>query len=1746
MRLDYGRDFLDRVVEVKGEEPGTADVLFVATGFLLTGRLVLTVKHAVEQDGRYLIRPHLGGKDFAAARVVHHPRLDLALLVLDRSVRDLEPAPLGTLPKRTGRVLFRAVGFPEFAFDKETATPAPETQVEGYIATGSHTDVDTLDLLVPDRDPEKIRGSSPWVGASGMAIIDRTGHLIGVQTHHLTSAGSNNLTAVRLDTMAADPAFRACLLDHDVTAEPLPVPLSTGDDAALTQVTPHEALVRDLRVTRRHLFPEHLPFVSPGPDDEADPSRIFTALAAPDSADVLLTGSAGSGKTRTCMQVAALAGLTGEWQVLHVAAAPDVTNEQLTKAVSRWGSRRVLLIIDGLHNCTGLVLETLRSDLDRTGVRVSCLSTVRKGNSYPRSADEYGDENFHVVPLAEGRHSAAVARRIYANVAPHALERWGEDEMARICGERPIIALLISAEIERRLTAGEAIPAFAGVRTGDLTKWLSTALFTEDALGRHGHTDKDSLIPGAESANPVLLASVAALAASPQPAADVIAVVNELAETGTLGKTTSPGPDIVRNMRRLGWIQESGRHELEAVHDSVVEELLIAALLPPTSAEQAHALFGAYLVGARSIDRLIGHLRRAAGNADDRKARRLEALCTSWLRRHAERLAELLAPLTPDSVGTLLNLVTGSPWLPGAVENWDLLVEPWLRRAEERNPVLARALLAGAVRRSAGPLPPRLTAAAMAALFASREPHDHQILAALLSRADLPAPQVEALCRKALAVLDAGVSPSAAPFLLRHLLRRHDLDPEVTAAVTGHALRWTEAAGETRQASFVLAPLLAVKALPLDSESATVRHALRWLDLHGTLPESRFVIRSLPRTTRLASQHASRLVDHTLAWVSAHGAEADARSVAKKLIKRPSDDDAPWVIDRVLAWLGRHNAGREAQYILTRLVQKKGLTDAQADETVQHALIWLDRYAGDQEALGVLLGMAGQDGLRRRVVKRDRLTSQQATRFIGHALSWLRIHGRQPMASTLLPSLLGYRRASPEQKLDLVAHALAWLDANEVTKDPNAVGVLQGVLNREAYRADQEQRAIAHAFTWMAAQSSDTEAGFIRLLVKRPLSADQAHLVIDQALDLLESRRTDGLYSDLLRALLGRSDLTAGQFARLIDLALSWLSRNGVSHDGKPPHNDTDFLLRRLLGRPEPDGRQARSIVEYALAWLATEAARSIYTGHVLLPLLERCHLTDDQTAAVVSAALTWLSWDARSRNSRAVLRALLVVPMLDDDRTARVLAHALAWRSPEEAPLVPLGGEHLDEEAEQSPPLLADKALAWLERNVGHPDASSVLRQLLRHPELDGAQGAVAVDRILALLDDPAAEAHTDAVLGSLLRRQDLPLEQAAAALGHALRRLGRPFADIDASRVLGPLLKRDDLDPAQWAEVVSRALDWLAIAQVEGDVSFVLHPLLESPVLSADQASAAVSHALRWLGEGGWARAPKAGFVLHPLLDRRDLDTGQARQAVDHAMTWLAKWHRLAREEPNPDAEYVLRPLLRRPGLPVPQAALALNYALAWRDKRTTRLSLADPGAEGAATAPPLTDFALDWSEAHSGAPQAYLVLEPLLMSVRLRKTAAAERISSCALAWLEGHHSMPEAGLVLRGLLTKAKLDYEQRTDALAYASDWLARHGMAVQAAPVWQGLVGRSAQGIDDALAWLVAFGSAEAAGYVLTALLERVDLTEEQSLLTDTYAAIWLGIHPDSRGASPIRKALQRRPGAPLSGRRAGIAQENG
>ena len=596
-----------------------------------------------------------------------------------------------------------------------------------------------------------------------------------------------------------------------------------------TLVLSHGEYCASLTGFRRYLRPEVLPFVAPEEGANTQPEAILSRLETlAGSGGVLLKGVGGVGKTRTALEVGHRAEAKG-WRVLHaLPGEPGVTVEEIGEVLLS-GSAPTLLVFDYLDQMPNLDLGSLLGRLlpeaKRRGIRLALLANMRPAALRQRNGARetlFKKENWlSLEPSAQQK--LQINGSVLDRLAPRTVRLLGKERVRELCGTRPILALFIAVELERRALAGSLAWAVgANMRGGDLLGWLRRRMVEDKLVVEEG---MDFLPP---EPTPQLIAAAAMLAAAPL-VREAMEEVGRTASREAGGTEARLAEKALAGLLQLGWLEDIGQ-ELVAAHDVVADEVLAQVLWDQVDDNLREEVLPWCLAPARGCARVLGRyataLSRLLGAEETKADAALGARANEWLRNEAAGLGQTLAAAEASESAYALGALVSLPiWAGELVANWHPLVAPWL--ASHGLHPAARHLLYKGLRSIPTNAAPDLLDAAMA------------------------------WCPRYLDL-------SIASYGLGPLLGRDDLGGHAAKAID-LALGWLERFQQAPESRFVLQHLLERTDLGEQAPQA-IERALGWLENFHQAPESRFVLQRLLERTDLGEQ-APQAMERALGWL---------------------------------------------------------------------------------------------------------------------------------------------------------------------------------------------------------------------------------------------------------------------------------------------------------------------------------------------------------------------------------------------------------------------------------------------------------------------------------------------------------------------------------------------------------------------------------------------------------------------------------------------------------------------------------------------------------------------------------------------------------------------------------------------------------------------------------------------------------------------------------------------------------------
>jgi len=751
----------------------------------------------------------------------------------------------------------------------------------------------------------------------------------------------------------------------------------------------------------------------------------------------------------------------------------------------------------------GALRHRLIPEAGARGMRLALLANARPGGLRLRNDER--DAVFARVelnPAETQRYQISVT--VQQQVAPTAIALLGAARVQALCGERPIIAMFIARELERRAqenTLDES--SLVGLRGGDLSGWLRRRLAEDRLLA----PDSGTFLPSCPE--PSVVAAAAALVVAPLPLNEMtagVALTLEAAECSGRVQVDS----VIRMLLALGWLEQRGQY-LAAAHDVVADEVLEQTFWEqPGDAVRTLMLdqvLSAALKSPRCLGRLAVALSRLLGPTPASQAFKgaLQVAAVSWLAAHADVLGLALADGDPDEVSFALGAALGGPpWSDACVEQWDRLVAPWLTRHGglwEARHVFYRGLkfLPG---NSAG----ELIGVALCWLgIHIQQPDADFVLGPLLAREDLGDHAPTAIAH-AMAWLEPHASALEAGFVLPPLLAREDLGAHVPTAIA-RAMAWLEPHSKALEARFVLPPLLARKDLGEGHTPTAIARAMAWLEPHASALEAGFVLPPLLAREDLGA-HASTAIARAMAWIEPHGKALEAGFVFAPLLDREDlGAHAPTAIARAMAWLEPHGKALGAGFVLPPLLAREDLREQQPG-AIERAVTWLEAYPDIQDTEFVLKRLLGSSDV----------PSALRLRCANVAVDRLEKVSSTPDATFLLRWCLQERKLPIELEQRIVGLAFAWMDAHPSHRDIDYV--FNRLLRRRHIPDTDWQRAARFALEWLKRTPPQRDRDrALNSLLTRPglLDASDWDYVLNDALRWLEGHCSSSNAAGMLR-----------------------------------------------------------------------------------------------------------------------------------------------------------------------------------------------------------------------------------------------------------------------------------------------------------------------------------------------------------------------------------------------------------------------------------------------------------------------------------------------------------------------------------------------------------------------------------------------------------------------------------------------------
>jgi cellulose synthase operon protein C len=1203
----------------------------LGTGYRISHRLVLTAAHVVEGDGHILVELDGDGEWPRAERVWQDLEIDVALLRFESApATSVAPVHLGWVDGTVaGRVSADALGYPIHALVVDDLT---EYQYRGRqhvrcrVVTAARGRPKTLRLELDSTPDPYACGDSPWRGTSGAAVVTRdSGLLVGVFREHVPAMGVSAHDAADLAAID-DPRWRELLREEGVRPEPRPAPPDGWDTTGGHLVLHHQhmaGLARNETMFTRHA----LPFVDPAPGHPAASPNILAKLGelagdvqAP--LGVVLTGPAGTGKSRICLETARLADREG-WLVVHL--------DEDVPLYAAWScvhplAQRILLVVDDIASLTELsrrVADRLCWAAHDKGVELAVLVAART-TAWRRHQTHLMSFFHRIEAPADPAYYADVRRAAVRALAGPAVRQIGERRTMRLCGGPPAIALHLAHLRGLQAARGQDLRRAVPLNARSVTVWMGDVLDAEGLAG-----------PGVQSAvglwedepppSRLLMDSARTAAATPCAFAEL---------AGVLGEDTAN--KCVTGLRLRGLLEERGG-EVRMVHGLFTDQLLARAVLMGDEETVRHEVLGTVLDTGLAHPQMFGNVLRALSQLHDALGETRNQLLAEavgqWFdeaeRARTVRAGELIAA---DPQGrALLTLLRGRPWRHLAQRFPQQIVEPWLR-ANYRKYAARHALVA-----------------VRSHLDASRS------LAYLMGWIDKNA-----------------VLPEAA-YVFHHAVPAPDADPAFSEWTIDGMYEYLTHNWDRIEASRVYDRLLdTAKGLALsegDPRAAQVIDwALVWLRHHPSRPEAGYFAPQLVLRPELTGRRLAATAQYLLDTVVPRAPGHASYSLEPLLKRHRLRRDLPHPVFKravkdALAWLEDENLGLlpEAAYVLGELLRRELPGRDDAPRAAQCALRWLETRATHPDAWRVLAPLLTK--VRRPTARAEAmLTVDECAELAGHAVSWLREPGAEPRNKvSLLGSLLRTRLLDDdEEELPrLAAQALELFRDSPVPT--TARSLLPPLLAKSSLPAQNEDTVLKATFGYLRQHPRNEHTSYpLTVLVSRhDLTEQQFQDVMTATLDWIDAHPGQTSAFRLLAGALSNPLAGAAERGRLAGRVIEVLSAELLATDAQ--HR----LTRRLLTHrdeivPEWNRFVARSCQVLAAAGFPPSALT------VLRLMLKGADRLDQQTKdALCATCAAWCEVRPLSSTALALLRTVLMSRPLSPSARRTVCAAGCRMLSP-------------------------------------------------------------------------------------------------------------------------------------------------------------------------------------------------------------------------------------------------------------------------------------------------------------------------------------------------------------------------------------------------------------------------------------------------------------------------------------------------
>ncbi|TNJ36283.1 hypothetical protein FGF66_12090, partial [Chlorobaculum thiosulfatiphilum] len=712
----------------------------------------------------------------------------------------------------------------------------------------------------------------------------------------------------------------------------------------LPKIQSHAEYCESLTLFRRYLLEDNFPFVVPEQENvNACPANILARLEQlAGKGGVLLNGIGGVGKTRTSLEVAQLAD-ENNWRVLHLLPGyPGVTVDDLSEVLFS-GNEKTLLVFDYLDQMPKLDLGSVRHrilpDAAKRGMKLALLANLRPSSLRTRNTERESLFTEQILLETSVHQKARITEIALERIAPLAVTKLGREKVHELCGQRPIIAMFIAEELQRRALNDTLEKAgLTDIRNENLSGWLRKRLI-EDKLVVIDNGD--SFLPA--QPDPLLIAAAAMLAAAPLSR-------ENMEETGSKAFLAAGGDApqkaalVLDQLLTLGWIEQRGI-EHTAAHDVVADEVL-SEVLWDRSGQLRETVLGycltAALGRARTLGRYATALNRLQGSekTETKAEATLHEKAGIWLGKHCPELGQMLATTEAgESAYALGNIISTPGWATVCISEWGQIVTPWLNN-HSLHPEARHLLYRGLKELPEGTAQELINTALNWLPNNLNSDTASYVLAPLLNRKEITEQNTERAIELAVNWIDTFPLDTGTDFVIARLLERNDLGTHSSRAID-FAINWIEKFPLVSETGFILGPLLARDDLG-DRSSRAIDFALSWIDKFPLVPETGFVLNPLLARDDLGDR-SSRAIDFALSWIDKFPLVPETGFVLPPLLAR--DDlgtHSSRAIDFAINWIEKFPLVSETGFILGPLLARDDLGD-RSSRAIDFALSWIDK-----------------------------------------------------------------------------------------------------------------------------------------------------------------------------------------------------------------------------------------------------------------------------------------------------------------------------------------------------------------------------------------------------------------------------------------------------------------------------------------------------------------------------------------------------------------------------------------------------------------------------------------------------------------------------------------------------------------------------------------------------------------------------------------------------------------------------------